>query len=271
MPSLYQNIIRNQYVLEEGRIEWILVNDSPDHKMELPINDRIVIKTAVHAKNSGIHQARITGLQMAEGKYVLFLDQDDEIADDYVRKELALIKDNEMIICNAYEENEDGSRRKLYRSSFKWGMITNLEPYIKKCNQIISPGQCLILRSSIPKEWKENIIHKNGSDDLYLWILLLSKGAKITTNDECLYVHKYTGDNVSEDLRKMEHSTLEIVDVLSKSPYVSERTIHYIRKSRSFKMKFERMRAMQKLGFMLASSDILLPKVYWKIREMLNI
>ena len=33
----------------------------------------------------------------------------------------------------------------------------------------------------------------NGSDDLFLWILLFEKSYQFVINDEILYTHKYTG------------------------------------------------------------------------------
>ncbi len=52
-----------------------------------------------------------------------------------------------------------------------------LNAYIFGHNRIVSPGHCMIKKTSIPIEWKQNIMEVNGSDDLFLWILMFSKGS----------------------------------------------------------------------------------------------
>lgn len=70
-------------------LEIIFVDDgSSDRSCEIieklkESDDRI--KIIHHKKNSGLFQARITGVQKASGKYLLFVDSDDCISVDWVR------------------------------------------------------------------------------------------------------------------------------------------------------------------------------------------
>ena len=50
------------------------MNDSPEVEIEQPTTKvEFEYKVIKHKKNSGIHQARVTGLSYCTGDYVLFL------------------------------------------------------------------------------------------------------------------------------------------------------------------------------------------------------
>lgn len=55
-------------------------------------DDRIVVK---HLDNSGVSHARNEGIKAATGKYVMFLDADDEIESDLLRDNYKIIEDND--------------------------------------------------------------------------------------------------------------------------------------------------------------------------------
>ena len=86
--------------------------------------------------------------------------------------------------------------------------------YLRVGNQIVSPGQCLIPKASIPSFWTTHICKKNGSDDYFLWILLLAQKRHFLFVDEPLYVHHYTAQNLSADAKKMDASSYEFITYL---------------------------------------------------------
>lgn len=251
-------------------VEFILVNDSPDSEVLLPEPRQNFTCTLInHEKNQGIHGARVTGLRHAGGEFILFLDQDDEIADDFLYQQLSKIHSADMIVANALMEQPDGSRTLLYPNAYSYRKITNLQAYTKSHNQIVSPGQCLIRRDAIPREWLSFITGRNGSDDLFLWILMLSKECCIVINDQPLYTHRYTGANLSADEDKMDDSSLEILEYLAQVPYVSAKTISDIRRSRTFGRTWRRSSAVGKLGMIVKNLDQLIPRAWWKLRSSL--
>lgn len=80
-----------QSILEQSYrdFELILVDDgSPDHSGALceewaQKDNRIKV---IHKENGGVSSARNVGLEKAKGKYVLFVDSDDYIYPDYIRR-----------------------------------------------------------------------------------------------------------------------------------------------------------------------------------------
>ena len=52
--------------------------------------------------------------------------------------------------------------------------IKVLDNFIQEYNLIVSPGQVLIKRKSIPQLWLSKIMYRNGADDYFLWIVMLN-------------------------------------------------------------------------------------------------
>lgn len=223
--------------------EWIVVNDSPDVSVDSSILkkcDSVQVRVIQQPKNGGIHQARITGIRQASGEAILMLDQDDVISDDFFCKMIPMLFDHhlaDVAVCNAYSENKDGSTSRLYLSKGDLYKITDLDYYLSVTNPIQSPGQCLIRKSSIPEEWFQNVLSNNGSDDLLLWIMMLARECKFITCEECLYTHKYSGENVSESMKVLGDSSYQVADILEKGQFLSSKQLHILRDSIAFSMK----------------------------------
>lgn len=73
----------------DGPMECIVVNDyTPDRSMEIAKQlltsyiGNICFKIVLHDQNRGLSAARNTGIREARGKYLYFLDSDDEITPD---------------------------------------------------------------------------------------------------------------------------------------------------------------------------------------------
>lgn len=97
-------------------LEIICVNDcSPDNSAEIlkkyaERDDRIILVN--REKNGGLSAARNSGLEIATGEYIYFLDSDDWIDLDYIKKMVETIENtNADIVYNAnvVKEEEDKS------------------------------------------------------------------------------------------------------------------------------------------------------------------
>ncbi|MFM9745253.1 glycosyltransferase family 2 protein, partial [Streptomyces brasiliscabiei] len=100
LDKCLQSICNQTY----SKIEIILVNDGSTDNSERIMekwsekDDRIII---LHQENSGLSAARNKGLDKATGDWIVFVDSDDFISDNYVLKLLnsALINDADLVIC----------------------------------------------------------------------------------------------------------------------------------------------------------------------------
>lgn len=204
-------------------LELLLVNDDPEQKICGYKSKDIKIMVLNNLSNKGIHFSRVNGLKKAQGEYILFLDQDDQINNLYIKSQLKQIGSADMVVCNGISES-----KAIYGTAKNQSCVCDLKSMIES-NHIISPGQVLIKRTSVPKEWMENILVNNYSDDYFLWLLMLCQKKKITINTEVLYTHVYTGENSSLDRKKMSRSVNELLDHFKKWDYLSEEQIEEIR------------------------------------------
>lgn len=205
--------------------EYIIINDSPWNKVSIPEKYKhLPIHIYDNEKNLGIHRSRINGIEKARGKYILILDQDDEIRDEYLLSQTKKIKDRDVVVCNGYKEYADSSKA-IYRDRIKMSLINSKNIYVMAANQIVSPGQCLIKKESIPSAWIKYEMKTNGSDDLFLWLLYLYSGRRFAINSEKLYCHKQVGNNLSNDLKKMCESDHEMCYLAEKEKLLPEKAI----------------------------------------------
>ena len=253
-----------------AEMELIIVNDSPEVEIVVPdLKIYFSYKVIKHELKYGIQQARVTGLNNCEGDYILFLDQDDELLNNAIVNQVEKIfqKKADMVICNAYMEKSDGSSCILYKSNEEFNRLTDLQFYLKSHNVIKSPGQCLVKKEIIPAEWKKFIMKKNGSDDLFLWILLLEKECRIAINKEPQYIHKFTGENLSESEEKMTISSLEIVEFLKNVDYVPKEHVDLLYRARTFSFQLRKGNLLDKIKEIWKNNDIFFYLVINKIKR----
>lgn len=250
----------------DSRVELVIVNDSPDERVILnDVPSDILVKVINHDVNKGIHQARVSGIKDCIGDYILILDQDDEIDSSFLYRQYIKIGEADVCVCNAIIEEENLNSHLLYPNRRRFRQVLNLNAYIKSHNRIVSPGQCLIKKSSVPEEWTRDIVYKNGADDLFLWILMLSANRNFVLNEENLYTHKFTGCNLSEDVEKMICSTLEFVEKLENVSYVPQKDIRNLVRECEFKRKSLQPGLLKKLLLYIKYIDITIPCAIWKM------
>lgn len=270
----YKRMIRaNQCHLEKGdELEVLIINDSPEEHVVLPEDGgdcNIFIYD--QKQNGGIHAARVRGLSLCTGDYVIFLDQDDRLREDAVATFIATMKKyqtkaDKVLVSNAVMEQKDGEVF-WYRTAYHKKLVGDYKTYLRVGNQIVSPGQCLIPKASIPSFWTTHICKKNGSDDYFLWILLLAQKTPFSFVDEPLYVHHYTAQNLSADAKKMDASSYEFITYLETERAIGEKDIALLRRTIRYKDAFRSGGIAKKLVLTLQNLDIFIPNFIFKMRS----
>ncbi len=228
IPNILHMIKENQNVLEENQIkreiEIIFVNDYPAEKIDnedIPNNSNILIQLYKNMQNLGIHESRVTGLLKATGSYIVFLDQDDELTPFYLWRQLKYIGESDAVLCNGFYRKN----KQIYRDEEHQKRTVSKNGYLKQDNFIVSPGQVMIKRESIPDKWKKYILKENGSDDALLWILLLCEEKKFALNLYCDYIHEETSENTSLNFYDMKCSSEEILTVIKGNKLISDNNL----------------------------------------------
>ena len=211
--NLLKKLNKSACFAENLKIETLIINDSPDCRVDYINYSNLNVSVITNSKNMGIHYSRVVGINNAHGKYIIMLDQDDELSEKALLLQYNGIKENDLIIANGMDYNPL-NYGKIYHSRRHQKLSANLKYYLNIGCMIVSPGQCMIKKSIIPKLWLDHTIKNNGADDLLLWILLLKQDNRVTFNYETIYLHNFSGNNVSSDFEKMVISTKEIVDFL---------------------------------------------------------
>lgn len=205
--------------------ELILVNDFPEE--DIIVNDigiyRFSVKIFNLRHNQGIHGARVYGLEHSEGDWIVFLDQDDVIADDYVVKQKECIKNADAVVCNGYIKFIcKNVCNFIYMNREDQGLVNNLSHYFFMDNPICSPGQVMIRREAIPDLWCQHKLKANGADDYYLWILMLKAGKSFSLNEEKLYTHIEHENNASKDVESMTCSLHEAAHLMEENNLLND-------------------------------------------------
>lgn len=197
-------------------LELLFVNDDPREPIGMVSSDVITVKVLETDENRGIHGARVRGLEVCTGDFVLFLDQDDRIDADYFSSQLAHIADCDAVVCKLLHEG-----RQFYDTRMPFEQVITREFIISVRNPIISPGQVLLRKEKIPEIWQKAELENNGADDWLLWLCMLSKNCKFALNPKVLFEHVVEGGNESINVAHMMASEQEVYKIVSKGQILS--------------------------------------------------
>lgn len=131
----------------------------------------------INIKKSGVSIARNTGLKNSKAKYVVFLDADDELAQQYLIEINRLIKFYPDCKIFSVVHKNVYTKEKIYEES----LIDNVKnllisenpvrEFIFKSNIICASGICLLKNEILSMQFPENIMI---GEDIYVWLKLFS-------------------------------------------------------------------------------------------------
>ena len=233
IPQILNMMAQNSRRLKSASMEVVFINDYPEEKIELDTcNCTYSVKIFVNDRNMGIHKSRIRGIELCSGDYILMLDQDDVIADNYLENQYSKMGSSDWIVSSGIYRYEDGSEEDIFMSKKHKLACLDKWCYYMYSNPIASPGQVLLRKKCIPDLWKNTYLRINGSDDYFLWILLVENKARGVINPEKLYVHISTGENTSLNEVSMKRSDYEVTELLSEK--INWWKIHRIRRKAEY-------------------------------------
>ena len=241
LPQLFKSI--NKACSNFDGVELILINDDPDDPIVYDRSKKFnfVIREFSNNTNKGIHATRIYGISEAVGEYILFLDQDDTISPNSIKTQFATItKTNaDIVLGNGYFETSSKDSRLIYDNYFSQKFAAKERPYIMARDFIVSPGQCIIRKRSIPQTWLLKPINSNGADDYLLWLLLFNLNAHFEINPLPVYTHVYTGNNYSLNPAKMLSSQLDVLKWLKHNSSYPKSKLQKLEKQIDFKANYK--------------------------------
>ena len=190
LPKLLTHIDNNSPVFLK-KVEVIIVFDGSDSCFEVPsFTNNFSVKTYAFENNRGANAARFFGLTKASGKFISFVDADDELSSEYFREFQPLPTKN---ILYAATFNIDGRSKSYNKSSY-----TILEWMSRKESTVF--GRYIVPRKILSQEMFPDLLINQDK----IWFHLLSaKTDEVRVMKKAVYY--YNNDNpqsISRDISK---------------------------------------------------------------------
>lgn len=181
------NSIVNQTYKE---FELILVNDgTPDKSAEIArrfLKDKPIKWTLIDIPNGGVSNARNIGVAKANGDWIAFIDSDDFVQPDYVKRMLnaTISYDADFSFCQYKLVNLStfDSPAKYDGGVFYYDKISLKKIFLHRSLQMILPG--MLIRKSILEKIEFDVNCPYSEDTLFTWELIYhSKGGVCVRRD----------------------------------------------------------------------------------------
>lgn len=164
-----------------SNIEIIIINDGSNDNTQQIVEDYKEVKKISNLliyeqSNSGPSVARNKGINLANGKYIAFLDSDDSWAYDKIEKQVRFLEDNEEAVLVGTLKSEKKKKNDVEYISFKKLLLKN---YF-----FTSTVMC---RSFVFKYFQFNSQQKY-SEDYRLWLQIAERFPCYLLNDHLTYL-----------------------------------------------------------------------------------
>lgn len=182
--------------------EVLMVDDgSPDRSAELAekytADSRFKL---IRQKNGGLGAARNTALAWAQGEYVAFVDSDDAVTADYLKKLYTAAEKNraDVVMCGYMlcDENGDHTRKKIL---IKRPDVYTGEEIMNDLLRDVSV-KCFVWN----KLWKRSLFTDNGIlfptglfEDTYTVPLLIYAAERVAVIKDSTYIYTRRGDSIT--------------------------------------------------------------------------
>lgn len=173
--------------------EIIIVDDNPESSNLINSIKEITklleyekIRYVKHSINLGACAARNTGIKLAKGNYIAFLDDDDEWLPLKLEQQYKKIQESDaaLVYCKYYKMYEEDNRRIKSKNKCYSGMIFDeliLRNFVGSTSFVLIKKECFVECGGFDEKMK-------ASQDLEMW-LRVSKKFKVDYVDEYLVLY----------------------------------------------------------------------------------
>ncbi|TAN99461.1 MAG: glycosyltransferase [Phormidium sp. SL48-SHIP] len=193
---------------QEPVYEIVIVNDASTEPLTLKVLEYLRQKgfTVVdHFQNQGLAEARNTGFQQAQGRYILPLDADNKIRPDYITKSIEVLDKNPDIGVVYGDAEYIGDKQGVWQvPPFDVNRLA-VGNYI---------DACAVVRKRLWEEcggYDPHIPDKMGYEDWDLWLTAAGRGWQFYHLDDVLFEYRFRREsmvsrcNIPENRERLMH------------------------------------------------------------------
>ena len=187
---------------QTSRCEVICVDDgSTDGSSQIIDSYKTHGISVVHQVNKGLASARNTGIMVATGDYILFLDSDDILKENAVERLIEIAKTTDAdVVAPSFQEFGLNQVNVILKP------FPSIEDF-KKGNHI---GYCSLVRRAALLEvggYSPKMV--KGYEDYHLWFDLLKRGKRFVTTPEILWMYRIRENSMISDSVKYHELLME--------------------------------------------------------------
>lgn len=181
---------------QEVSLELIIINDcskdNVDKVVEKYLSDERV-KYIHNKKNLGVAKTRNKGVELAQGKYIAFLDSDDWWTKDKLKKQLDLMRDNNVVISSTARELMTAKGQTTGRII----EVPNVVSFKKLLYGNLINCSSVLVKSDIMKQYE--MICDDAHEDYITWLCILRDHGNAAMVNEPLLKYRLSEDGKSRN------------------------------------------------------------------------
>lgn len=188
-------------------LEVIIINDASDDGTEKAVEPYLTnpaVRYFVNERNLGVAATRNRGVSLAAGKYVAFLDADDWWAEGKLKKQLALIEREQVVLCSTGRELMDENGMSLGKVIPVKEQISYQSLLRHNC---INCSSVVLLREVAAKFPME---HEDSHEDYITWLKILQKYRRACAVNEPLLKYRLSQKGKSGSKLKSAGMTFKV-------------------------------------------------------------
>lgn len=151
-----------------------------------------------YSKKQGVSAARNLGLEKSCGEYVVFLDDDDLLSQNYLEDLLKSGNGKDIVVSNVYSFVEYPSERLNDYLTFKNHSVRVLEN-----RSYLSNACCKLIPKSIIGNRRFNTKLKQGEDAVFMFSISDKIDALLKSNKDCIYYRRLRSQSASRGKRSI--------------------------------------------------------------------
>ena len=212
LKTCIESIINQTY----SNIEIILVDDgSPDNcgKICDDYKEKDKRIKVIHKKNGGLSDARNAGIDIATGEYVVFIDSDDYVAENYIEVLYKMCIDQNVLLAECDYKNVEKDNEIAINQDDKIDIYSGIE----MCERIYSDEvirTVVVWNKMYKREIFNNLRFPKGkiNEDEFTTYKIFYNLNQIAITNQKLYYYRYSPNSIMN--KKFNKKRLDLIEAI---------------------------------------------------------